>query len=356
MQINTKQLRSALSACSQAADRRITLPILSCAKLEAKAGRLTIQSSNLDVWVERHLDCEGDLEPCAVNLKLLQQVTDQVQAESCDLLMAGKLIVTDSASKSVSRLNVVPAVEFPPWPTGKLVPTAVNCADLATGLDAVAWSCIDADEGRLNLENVLVALSAQKIVCAGANGKSLAVFSKASIAADAEFQVPQAFVPALIEALEQPHSLIAIGENMVECSHESGRTMVKLSDLKFVNYAEIMAKKGGDLARIKTDDLKRPCAACLNYHSERRYPQLDLDWKGDIITATINGDIAESVQEIACVGKRKSGVAYLNAKYLSAALGKMGDEVKFTPCDSVSFWESGDLCVGILQLRAKEKA
>lgn len=354
MTINTKLLRAALSACSRAADRKVTLPILSCARLEAVAGRLTITASNLDVWVERHVDCGGDLATCAVNLKLIQQAIENVQATECDLKFDGKLVLTDG--RSVTRLNSQKPEEFPPWPTGKATPTAVNCADLAVGVDAVAWACAEEAEKREAMENVVVTLSEKSIRCLATSGKAFAHYLKPSIAAPCEFRIPVKFVPALIEALEQPHSLLAVSDSFAECSYEGGKTLCKLSALEFVKGWEqyMDARNGHPTAVLQTETMSRLCSLCLSYHSERRYPQLDLHWSGKAVGVEINGDVATNTQQISAKGKG-SGDAYLNAKYLSKALTKMGEEVKFTPAETASFWESGDLTVIVLQLRAPVK-
>lgn len=351
MRVNSKSLRSALQACARAADRRISLPVLSCAKLEAKAGRLTITASNLDVWVERHADCEGDLEPCCVNLNLLLKAVEHVDAESCELKLNGKLVL--KAGKSVDTFNTVPSNDFPLWPTAKLTPTAVNCADLATGLNAVSWGCADESIGRPELENVAIQLSEAQILCLAANGNLLAHYRKAAIAAPCAFQVPCDFIAALVSALEEPHSLLALSDNHVECTYEAGRTLVKLSDIGFIKGWERVLEIRSDKpsTRIQTELLKQPTATCLLYH-EKQTPQLDLEWVGEAITLSILGDLAQKEMTIPCVGDGK-GEAHMNAKYLSKALPKFGDEVKFTPCDNASFWESGDLTVAIFQMRAR---
>ena len=113
-------------------------------------------------------------------------------------------------------------------------------------------------------------------------------------------------------------------------------------------------RNGKPSAKVSTEAMVRLCQLCMNYHSEQRYPQLDLKWSGKVVDAEINGDVATSKQQIKAEGKG-SGEVHLNAKYLTRALAKMGEHVKFTPCESASFWESGDLCVAAMQLRAPTK-
>lgn len=357
MTVNTKSLRAALSACSQAADRKITLPILSCAKLEAIAGRLTVQSSNLDVWVERHLDCEGDLAPVAVNLKLLQQALEWIKADNLELSVDGKLVI--KVGKCVTKLAFHPAVEFPPWPISPAKGIAVNCADLATGLDSVAWACAEGDRGvgRPMLENVAVILTATELTCVGFEGRTMAHFGKASICADYKCQIPAAFVGALVAALNEPHSLLSASDNFVICEHEHGKTAVKLSELKFeTDWARFMANKNGHPSlRVSAEELKRACQNCVNFHDDKLGPQLNIDWKENALVLETAGTQNEDRREIELVGAMGHGATSLNASLLLKALNRMGEDVQFTPVETASFWQSGDLTAIISQLRRPVK-
>ena len=359
MNVNTKALRAALQACSAAIENR-TLPILTNVRLESNGSTLTLFATDLNVFIERRVECDGILPPCCIGHKLLMQVLEQVQAESVEIRLENKLVITDSGSKSVSRLGVLDAKDFPLWPVHPVKPIAVNCIDLANALDSVSWACAKGDRavGNPKLENIAVILSAKEMNCIGFEGRIFAHYGKASICGDYACRLPAEFSDPIVTALNEPHSLLSGGENNLCVEHEHGRTAVKLSELQYsTEWQRFLAQKNGSLSlRVKTDDIKRACVNCMNFHDDKLGPQLNIDWQADgrLILETA-GTLNEDRREVEHMGATGSGQASLNASLLIEGLRHMGEEIQFTPVESASFWQSGDLTVIVSQLRRPVK-
>lgn len=354
MKLLTKPLREALNACAPATKARVATPMGHCVRMEAANGLLTLRATNTDVWIERTVACDGDLAPCAVALKLLQQAIELDGAENIELSCNG--ISLSLSGNANGKLSVLDPAEFPAWPESECVPYGVNCSDLADGIDATVWATAQEDQKRPNLENVAVILSAKLLEVVASDGRIISHYSQPAIACDGGFNVPKQFTDSLVAALRMENAQLAISDKAAVVTHQHGRTRVKLSEEIFPSAWRAMVAQKADLPwlELPVDELKATCSAALAYWSPTKSPLVTIDWlpEGAVILAT-HGDTGHSREKRIEHPDAVAGDAYagLNARYLLGALQHMNSpRVKFFPGETSSFWEFGNLSVLISQL------
>lgn len=355
MKLQARNLSAALSECARAGKARSTIQHLSGVGMEAKDGTLRIKATNLDVWIGRIVECEGDLPPCCVDLRRFQSIVDSIGKAEIELSLDNKLHVDVPSLKQFNALNVVDPTAFPAWPVQERNKIGVNTGDLADGIDSVAWATISPEVKRGNLENVFVKLSPNFIECFASYGNGLARYSKPALTVDAEFLVPHDFTPALVAALREDGSVLSVAESYVIVDYNNGQTLVKRSAYSWPHreaLAIIANKDGNGFVVIDSSILKTACSRAILANSPSNTPTLTIDWKDDggvTLTAT-RADLGSYQQTIQIDDAFGEGWAQLNAQKLSNALAKLGDKVRFTPAEGVSFWETNELLVVIAQL------
>lgn len=111
----TVQIKPALTAVSRAAaasDARAGIPILTCLRISATGGEMRVSGTNIDMWIDTSLSCEGDLPPtCVGGAKLLAAL--KACGAACvrlELRPSGLMVSCDGGR---ALLPTLPADEFP---------------------------------------------------------------------------------------------------------------------------------------------------------------------------------------------------------------------------------------------------
>lgn len=166
------QLVAAASVCAAIADRKGTLPILACTKLDLENG--TLSATDLNVSTTRKLDSDGTGEgSVCINAKdFLDRVRQMPDGEVG--ISVKENTVTITSGKRRYRLPCLPGDEFPVVPefTGEWL--TVERLPL---LDAITSTCyaVSADETRLHLNSLLFTSESGKLVCVATDGHRLAL-------------------------------------------------------------------------------------------------------------------------------------------------------------------------------------
>lgn len=358
MKINTKLLRESLTACAPVARLRTTLPILQCVRLEAVNNVLNIQATNCDVYVERVVECDGELPALAVNLRLLQSALEFDGAEEIELTAKGAKLSLSGSSRG--NLATLEAATFPTWPDDETFALGVNCADLAEGLESVSWAVMEGDT-RPTLANALVTLSPKLIECVGYDGHCMAHFARPCFAVEGEMNVPRDFTEPLIDALREEEAVLSMCERAALVKHKHGRTRIKLSDQLFPNgWRQVMEEhKKLTSLDLPVAELKTACSAAVVYGSIKMSPRLKIIQSDGVVrlfTSNENGDDYDKPLPIPDAnGNAKTE---LNAQYLLKALQHIeGASVKWIPIPEThnSLWMAGDLTVCIAGLLSENK-
>lgn len=347
MNVNSKHLATALSECSRATDK---LPILASVRLEAIGDELRILSTNLDVWIERRVKCDGDLAACCVDASKLSRLLDTSRSETASLKLNGQRLTFTAGA--VSQLSVLPASDFPPAPEfGNEL--AVPAADLADGIEAVEWvpnSEASKDEANVSKMNILVEMSAKSLDCVGFTGVVMARFSRGLICESRSLLIPCKFASLLVPVLREPNSTAYATTRTLTARSDAGSVCVKLSEGQYGNWRQhIQGVKCLQTVEFSTELILLAALRAQVFWTASDYPKMVLELTGTHLkmSAANGGDDTET--EVTCVSE--PGWISLNARYLANALKHLGgDSVKCSIAENGTVWSVGDTSVLVAQL------
>lgn len=116
--VGAAKLRAALKGATDVVEARNTIPVLSNLKLTATDGRLTIEGTDLDLWVVRHLDVEQDRGTSTfcttVSAHTLKAIVAKLPADGTVVLTlsdAGRIMVASGRARFT--LPTLPVDDFP---------------------------------------------------------------------------------------------------------------------------------------------------------------------------------------------------------------------------------------------------
>jgi len=164
MYINRKRLSEAVGLLAKVANGKSPMPILGAVRLEAAAGELLAQATDIDRELSIRLPCEGALMPCAVSAKGLLKVLRALDGDNVE-------VDSDKGKVRVGnvRLNLAPVEDFP---AAKPVVKHVGKAPgLLAALRTVAPSMSN-DVTRHSLNGAFIDRERQRVV--GCDGHRLA--------------------------------------------------------------------------------------------------------------------------------------------------------------------------------------
>lgn len=355
MTINRKALIAALVSCGQAIKTRTTLPILTSVLLEQDGNSLRLRTTSLDVWITQQMPSAGELDPCCVSHDTLLSILKLGSTEEVELLLDGKLMV--KLGKSVTRLPVQPAKEFPAAPDmGKGL--AVNAIDLADALEATAWAVCDAKANRPNMENVIIAMSAKELLVLAGNGYVLARHQRATICSKAACNVPGAHCGALARALRETGGAPMLSAKHLSAVHDNGSVSVLLSEQSKPAFEAVLAKmeEATQCVVLPVAPMLGACEQVIALCGDAELPRLDLEVSKDYVTVKSIGKQGDYADGFDLNEDVPEGSIRIDAKNLKAILTRVsGDTVKVRLHDNGTLWEQGDLTMAASQLMRNPK-
>lgn len=156
--IERKALHEGLRKAQQVAERRGSIPILACARLQASTdGRLQVAATNMDQHLKISLPAEveapGDV---CVNLDRLATFAAGAPDGSQIAVRQGKDNLNLNAGSARARIATLPSDQFPSWQDSKAKWRAgLRAGDLLTALGRTRWA-ESTEEIRYHLNGVYI--------------------------------------------------------------------------------------------------------------------------------------------------------------------------------------------------------
>lgn len=242
--VQIKAIADALKKCSLAQTSRGTLPILSCLKIEAGDGSLTISGTDLDRWMT-----------CTVPATVSNKGSIAISARMITAIMSGSGEATfeaDAKNKTkiqigASRFNIagLAASEFPDpriEDGGKVF--RVKSDELTRATSAVKWAA-STDITRYVLNGILAEFTDGELRFVATNGTMLSLTSLDFEGEPTQdFILPNETVP-LIEAIAESGNVeFTVRNNSVTASSASGSVTSKMIDGAYPNYRQVIPRDG----------------------------------------------------------------------------------------------------------------
>jgi len=360
--VSQQQLAHGLSIVSRAVSPRSTLPVLANVLVATDEGRLRLSATNLELgitcWIGARIEEEGSTTVPA------RTFTDLVSTFPNDQVSLALNTRTQSLNLHCGSSNAdikgIDAQEFPPLPTPDPAEgIQINVADFKEMIQQVVFAA-STDEARPVLMGVLIQVSGNKIILAGADGFRIserkaeltspvgqpmsaivparALSELARIASEADqsisMVIPRArgqvifhmkdveVVSQLIDGNYPPYTQV------IPRSYKT-RTVLSTSEfLKACKQAEIIAREGTNVARLNINpagDLKPGTVEITAQSEETGSSEIILD-------ATIEGNpllIAFNVKflrEVLEVIKTPSVAVETTVANSPGAIRPVGDE------------------------------
>lgn len=177
--VNKKSLLHAIDSVRPAVLLKNTMPILANIRLEARPGRLSLLTTNLETAVRVHIPAVVH-EAGTVTLpaaQLAKTVKPQKGDVTLTLLPIKTMVRIQGSESGSASLFGLPADEFPTMGTSEAHGITLNGAEFAAMLNRVSH-CASTSESRYSLNGVALDLHAHTLRLAATDGYRMAVLTK----------------------------------------------------------------------------------------------------------------------------------------------------------------------------------
>lgn len=246
MKTKAAEFSAALSRVIPLLKVRSTAPILFCAKLEAKEGKLSCTTTNLDAHACASCACDGDLEPVCVDAASLNYVAHHA-AEIVEMKVKtdSRRLVFDS--KGSAHLGILPWEEFPPWPSEKSKAIGIEPFALSTAIKGVAWAPDKDNDVDLWRQCIWVRTTEKQLECCGCDGKELAYVVQPLISARAEFLLPVTQADLLVDALNTGLATLSLSDTFISTDSEKFKVAIRLAEGTYPPVADVTKQESQPL-------------------------------------------------------------------------------------------------------------
>lgn len=240
-------LRRAVNAAAFVVERRNTIPVLGCLRIEPLNDKLRIESTNLDSWLM--VDCPATCtegEPFVIDARLLLALLNGAERDdSVSITMDGN-VATLRIGPAVARVQLLcPAADWPTAPGTKGMSwVSIPEAALAKMIGRVRWA-ISTEETRYYLNGIYMHGRDGRLATAATDGHRLALYQT-----DAEWPLPDLIFPRYsVAAL---HNLMTHGGNqplrvggstsplLMQISGDGWTLTVKCIDGAYPDYTRVI--------------------------------------------------------------------------------------------------------------------
>lgn len=351
MKINKQNFAEALSRAAQVADKKSTMPVLSCVLLQTVGGKLTVAAQDLTVSVTSSVDAEFSKELfVAVDARKLLDRVKMMPDGLLTITEKGGAITIKGESSRKYVLQTTPGEEFPSLPTPQdSSPIELSGETLSLLLSQVAYAVSD-DETRPHLASALLECSDDTVTMVGTDGHRLAVSSAPFEGAyRGNLLVPVRAVDILRKTLDGSDVTIEQSGPDLFLDFGTYAYSVKLVDASFVPYQQVIPTTRQELVKSDARSLVSALKA-VALASSSLTGGIKLTIAEDAIKLSVESPEAGAATD--CVPAVSTGTAEsigINAQYLIDALGAVtGEEVEIGfkgELDPVTVRSGDYLCV-----------
>jgi DNA polymerase III sliding clamp (beta) subunit (PCNA family) len=245
MKINSKALLDAAALPMRLANKRNPLPVLNCLRLAATGGRLSVVGSNLDMFAEALLDCDGDLEPVCVSAAVLGKLLNAM-GETVELTVKKQRLCV--LGKYRTEIAFQAGEEMPPFPECVGPDLGINARDLAAAIHGVDFCCHPGQEEQI-MRCVWVHITPKSLETGASDRRQGAYVHVPVVAVEAEWLLPAEHAHVLADVLELDGATVNPHGGFVFAKHPHGRVAVKRAEGHYPRIKQAVAKdaKLGDL-------------------------------------------------------------------------------------------------------------
>ena len=268
--VSQPQLAHGLNLVSKAVSPRSTLPVLANILIATEDdGRLRLSATNLEQGITAWIPMQGSDGTLTTTIpaRIFQDLVNTLPSEMVTLdLPENSMNLTVSCGYSVTSINCIDAVEFPPMPVPDLSEAVeLNISDFKEMIQQVAFAA-SSDDARPVLQGVSLNISDNEVTLAATDGFRISV-RKASLSSSIPNPI-SAIIPS--RALTELARIATDGDKTVQMALPKGRGQVifhlkdaelvsQLIEGNFPDYRVIIPRSSKTRTILSTGQFREAC-------------------------------------------------------------------------------------------------
>lgn len=331
IQVSTSALTSALAQVADiAADKKSTMPILSCVLLNAEqtpeGGRLALQTYDLEIGMSLAHSCEIK-KPGAIALpaKTLLDVMKAMPTPVTRIKLGASNRVELTSGDATFRLAGQPASDFPTLPEAEdadYLPTA----GVSEAMGKVAFA-MSTDETRYNLNGVYFDLPRGKLVATDGHRMALAEIDPADVSeAVIVSKKAVAKLRKLLGAEGEGKGEFAISKTSLLYRRSGLSLVARLIDGSFPDYTQVVPERTKKPVKVERATLRDALGRVMLLASDKASAVGLAFEEGKLTLTARNPEEGDATDTVALVGEIKPLKINVNGQYLMDMLTATGAE------------------------------
>jgi len=330
---NSKDIAGAVAAASKVVNAHTTMPILSNVLLTAKAGRVNVRATDLELTLENGFPAGVSEEgQCTIQARLFSGYLANLPA--ADLEMQG---TASRAMLKCERSNyeffALPAEEFPPLPEGRLGDQfRVEAKAFREAAGAVTFAASSEEARGAVLMGTLLELDGKTLTLVATDGYRLARYelplaepakspSRLIVPARALAEVVRVAGAGVIEA-----TVLGGQANQLVFNTGDVKVIARLVDGQYPNYQQVIPKEF-DRKVIASTARLLSCLRRAEVVAGDRASMVKIAAEGSSLVITASSDTAGNAYEELDVERTGEPITIaFNAKYLAEILNHVDAE------------------------------
>lgn len=336
--VQTDALRGVLGRVQRVVERRNTIPILANVLITAKAGRLSVKATDLDLEMTDSIEADTELEgTTTVNAHLLTDIVKKLPAggEAGIEVVDAQLKV--KCGRSRFSLHVLPAADFPELTVreGDLKTKATMPASQLADLFRRVQFAISTEETRYYLNGIYLHViktgNEYHLTSVATDGHRLAknrIVAPAGTEQMAGVIVPRKAVAEIIRLLVDVdgNAHLEIGETKIRVSTGNLVFTSKLIDGTFPDYARVIPNGNEHALRVDRDGLRMSVDRIATISSERgRAVKFDIEKTGLKLSAN-DPESGSAIEEIDGEFSGNPLSIGFNSRYVGDVISQLGSK------------------------------
>lgn len=325
--VNRTSLSEVLNDAASIVSPRTTLPILGNVLIRFADSRMTVEATDLDLYVSASIEAEID-EPGEITVpaKRLAAIVRELPSETVGIEINGEKIVIKSGGAKASLFGL-PVGEFPARESrtdGARLD--VHGSSLIPALRRVAYAT-STDESRYILNGIRLEEADGKLIAIATDGKRLALADVCeSESGMVGVILPNKAVSAILKMIDATDVVsIRFGDSFVD--FETGRVSLstKLIEGAYPNWRQVMPSGEGDKITIDREALLSASRRVSLLVNEKSNALGFAVTHGQVELSAQSPDVGESRESVECVGDVEEKTA-VNPLFLNQCLAALPSE------------------------------
>ena len=340
--IEKDQILEALQKVQSIVGQRTTLPILSNVLLEAKKGKLTLATTDMEVSVRTSIEADIDEEGATtLPARRFFSICRDLPSHQVDIGVSNDDVATILSGSYSCKLEGLSKDDFPPMPTFEESSSyMLKQGTLKDILQKTSYAA-STDESRAILNGSLMAFRDNKLTVVCTDGRRLAlVEQEIDIPDDAEVDivVPTKTVNELIKTLGEDGEA-SVKTSATQVAFEFGNIFIisKLIDGTYPNYRQVIPSQCEERIAVDREMLQsaiRRVSLMLDDQASSVKIQITEN-RMELLTSS--PEIGESRESVPVKYSGKDITIAFNPAFLSAPLKHLdSDEIFFELSDELS--------------------